>query len=66
MFWKTAPSILLFKNSFSLEIASFFLLLVASRAHTVVAILFKQKGKNEAGQETTKVSTINLVDLAGR
>ena len=38
-----------------------------SRAHTIVAINFQQKGKNEAtGQNTTKTSVINLVDLAGR
>ena len=38
-----------------------------SRAHTIVAIGFTQKGKNEqTGQNTTKSSTVNLVDLAGR
>ena len=39
----------------------------SSRAHTIVAIEFTQKGKNEqTGKMTTKTSTINLVDLAGR
>ncbi|XP_047136420.1 kinesin-like protein KIF28P isoform X2 [Hydra vulgaris] len=38
----------------------------SSRAHTIVAINFSQKGKNEqSGQNTTKTSVINLVDLAG-
>lgn len=37
-----------------------------SRAHTIVAINFIQKGKNEAGQMMTKTSIVNLVDLAGR
>lgn len=38
----------------------------SSRAHTIVAINFSQKGKNEGtGQNTTKTSVINLVDLAG-
>lgn len=41
-------------------------LLSVSRAHTNVAITFSQKGKNEAGQDMTKTSSINLVDLAGR
>jgi len=37
-----------------------------SRAHTIVALTFTQKGKNEAtGQNTTKTSIVNLVDLAG-
>lgn len=36
----------------------------SSRAHTVVAITFKQKF-NKDGTSTTKQSTINLVDLAG-
>ena len=39
---------------------------VLSRAHTIVAINFIQKGKNEAGQMMTKTSIVNLVDLAGR
>jgi len=38
----------------------------SSRAHTVVTITFDQISKNEAGQETKKSSSINLVDLAGR
>ena len=38
----------------------------SSRAHTIVAITFAQKGKNEAGQMMTKTSIVNLVDLAGR
>lgn len=38
----------------------------SSRAHTVVAINFAQKAKNEAGKSMTKTSIINLVDLAGR
>lgn len=37
----------------------------SSRAHTVVTITFDQITKNEAGQETKKSSSINLVDLAG-
>ena len=37
-----------------------------SRAHTIVAIHFTQKKQNEAGQNMTKTSVINLVDLAGR
>jgi len=37
----------------------------SSRAHTVVTITFDQIQKNEAGQETKKSSSINLVDLAG-
>ena len=37
-----------------------------SRAHTIVAITFIQKGKNETGQMMTKTSIVNLVDLAGR
>lgn len=37
-----------------------------SRAHTIVALTFTQKGKNEkTGQNTTKTSIVNLVDLAG-
>ena len=43
-----------------------YLCLCTSRAHTNVAITFSQKGKNEAGQDMTKTSSINLVDLAGR
>ena len=37
-----------------------------SRAHTIVGVIFTQKRKNEAGEETAKSSLINLVDLAGR
>jgi len=37
----------------------------SSRAHTIVAINFSQKGENAAGQNTTMTSIINLVDLAG-
>uniref|UniRef100_A0A7M5U6V4 Kinesin-like protein 6 n=2 Tax=Clytia hemisphaerica TaxID=252671 RepID=A0A7M5U6V4_9CNID len=38
----------------------------SSRAHTIVALTFTQKGKNEnTGQNTTKTSIVNLVDLAG-
>ena len=38
----------------------------SSRAHTIVAIEFKQKAKNPAtGQSMTKTSVVNLVDLAG-
>ena len=37
-----------------------------SRAHTIVAINFKQKSNNDAGKSMTKSSVINLVDLAGR
>ena len=40
--------------------------LVFSRAHTIVGVVFTQKRKNEAGEETAKTSLINLVDLAGR
>lgn len=42
------------------------LVCVYSRAHTIVAISFIQKGKNAAGQMMTKTSIVNLVDLAGR
>ena len=38
----------------------------SSRAHTIVAVSFMQKTKNETGQDMTKTSVINLVDLAGR
>ena len=38
----------------------------SSRAHTIVGITFSQKFKNAAGEDTTKTSIINLVDLAGR
>jgi anionic cell wall polymer biosynthesis LytR-Cps2A-Psr (LCP) family protein len=38
----------------------------SSRAHTIVVINLIQKSKNASGQETTKTSSINLVDLAGR
>lgn len=38
----------------------------SSRAHTIVAITFVQKTKNELGQNMSKTSVINLVDLAGR
>lgn len=37
----------------------------SSRAHTIVAISFSQKGANAAGQMMTKTSIVNLVDLAG-
>ncbi|XP_022782679.1 kinesin-like protein KIF28P [Stylophora pistillata] len=37
----------------------------SSRAHTIVAITFSQKGANAAGQMMTKTSIVNLVDLAG-
>lgn len=38
----------------------------SSRAHTIVGITLTQKFKNKAGQDTTKTSVVNLVDLAGR
>ena len=38
----------------------------SSRAHTIVAVTFTQKSKNEVGQNMSKTSVINLVDLAGR
>ena len=38
----------------------------SSRAHTIVGIIFVQKYKNAAGEETAKSSVVNLVDLAGR
>ena len=38
----------------------------SSRAHTIVAINFKQKTKNTDGQMMQRTSIINLVDLAGR
>lgn len=38
----------------------------SSRAHTIVAVTFVQKAKNQEGQLMTKSSIINLVDLAGR
>ena len=41
-------------------------ILSGSRAHTIVAISFSQKGANAAGQMMTKTSIVNLVDLAGR
>ena len=37
----------------------------SSRAHTVITITFDQIAKNDAGEETKKSSSINLVDLAG-
>ena len=37
-----------------------------SRAHTIVAINFVQKTKDEKGKGLTKTSILNLVDLAGR
>nr|CAB3259098.1 kinesin-like protein KIF28P [Phallusia mammillata] len=37
----------------------------SSRAHTIVAINFAQKAKNDVGKSMTKTSIINLVDLAG-
>ncbi|XP_060073969.1 kinesin-like protein KIF28P [Ylistrum balloti] len=37
----------------------------SSRAHTIVAIHFKQESKDSTGQNMTKTSVINLVDLAG-
>ena len=37
----------------------------SSRAHTIVAITFVQKTKEEGQQAMTKTSVINLVDLAG-
>ena len=38
----------------------------SSRAHTIVGITLVQKFKNSNGQDTTKSSIVNLVDLAGR
>ena len=38
----------------------------SSRAHTIVAVTFVQKTKNQNGQVIAKSSVINLVDLAGR
>ena len=38
----------------------------SSRAHTIIVINLTQKSKPGSGQEVTKTSTINLVDLAGR
>ena len=37
----------------------------SSRAHTIVALTFVQKTKEEGQQAMTKTSVINLVDLAG-
>ncbi len=37
----------------------------SSRAHTVIAIQFKQVTTGADGQKTQKLSVINLVDLAG-
>ncbi|XP_069103426.1 kinesin-like protein KIF28P [Argopecten irradians] len=37
----------------------------SSRAHTIVAVNFKQVTKDSNGQSMTKTSIINLVDLAG-
>lgn len=37
----------------------------SSRAHTIVAINFVQKTKDEKGKGLTKTSILNLVDLAG-
>ena len=44
----------------------FVVVVVYSRAHTIVGITLVQKFVNAAGEETTKSSVINLVDLAGR
>ena len=41
----------------------FYLCMSFSRAHTIVAIKFAQ---NQRKKKVTKLSTINLVDLAGR
>jgi len=40
--------------------------MIFSRAHTIVAIQFVQKTKDERGKGLQKTSIINLVDLAGR
>ncbi|GIY76501.1 kinesin-like protein KIF28P [Caerostris darwini] len=37
----------------------------SSRAHTIVGITLIQKSRNVKGQETSKTSVVNLVDLAG-
>ncbi|XP_033759961.1 kinesin-like protein KIF13A isoform X2 [Pecten maximus] len=37
----------------------------SSRAHTIVAVHFKQVTKDDNGQSMTKTSVVNLVDLAG-
>ena len=46
----------------SITYSNFFI----SRAHTIVAINFVQKTKDEKGKGLTKTSILNLVDLAGR
>lgn len=38
----------------------------SSRAHTIVIISITQRSKSEDGIESSKTSTVNLVDLAGR
>ncbi|XP_014667335.1 PREDICTED: kinesin-like protein KIF28P [Priapulus caudatus] len=37
----------------------------SSRAHTIVTIYVNQRGRNSAGEYTTKMASLNLVDLAG-
>ncbi len=54
------------KQNFVDIIFCLFFLFFRSRAHTIVSIKFVQKGKNDTGQNMTKTSIINLVDLAGR
>ena len=38
----------------------------SSRAHTIVGITITQKTSDSNGLETSKSSTVHLVDLAGR
>ena len=38
----------------------------SSRAHTIVAVTFVQKSRNQSGQIMARSSAVNLVDLAGR
>lgn len=38
----------------------------SSRSHMIILINIKQRFLNASGHEETKMSTINLVDLAGR
>lgn len=38
----------------------------SSRSHMIITITLKQRSINSKGNEETKTSVINLVDLAGR
>nr|XP_039267271.1 kinesin-like protein KIF28P [Styela clava] len=53
------------EGNFNRTVAATNMNATSSRAHTIVAINFAQKAKNDAGKSMTKTSIINLVDLAG-